>query len=457
MGKPRYKRNPHPGVQIRQRTWKSGLTTFIARFTDPDTNRTEDMSLSKLGLDSADSRKDWAIIKSRSILLRQAEIASGARRKTETPIEQALRDYMDLMETKLRKSTLAAYRDAIARLRAWAIADGIAYTEQISPSNLWSLQARILIPDKKVAVAGGRRGLKRMSGVKRSPHSVNQDMRSLRTLLNRWRKRGITPQLSSDSIADALEFMPVPKPIIEFLNKEQISELLRAAMRHDAECFKETREEHKAGAHIGQTARYHPVAPLVAYLLLTGCRADEGFGLKWTDLNQKERQIELREVDRIKTGHGRIIDLMITPLLEKLLATVKLKSTGEFVFGGAAQLPKSHAYSVRRRLIKEFGAPKFTWQMLRKTCGTFLSCSQGIYGSASAYRSAKRLGHSIEVAERHYVGLIRSVPTEAKTLEAAMQIEDLMTMLCNLQAVVPMNAAPWAYGGPPHALSGGER
>jgi integrase len=457
MGKPRYKRNPHPGVQIKPRTWKSGLTTFIARFTDPDTNRTVDISLTKLGLDSADSRKDWAIIKSRSIMLRQAEIASGARRKTETPIEQALREYMDLMETKLRKSTLAAYRDAIARLRAWAIAEGVTYTEQITPSNLWSLQARILIPDKKVAVAGGKRGLKRMSGVKRSPHSVNQDMRSLRTLLNRWRKRGITPQLSSDSITDALEFMPVPKPIIEFLNKDQVSELLRAAMRHDAECFKETREEHKSGTRKGQTARYQPVAPLVAYLLLTGCRADEGFGLKWSDWNQKERQIELREVDRIKTGHARIIDLMITPLLEKLLALLKLKSAGEFVFGGAAPLPKSHAYSTRRRLINEFGAPKFTWQMLRKTCGTFLSCSQGIYGSASTYYSARRLGHSIEVAERHYLGLMRSVPTEAKTLEAAMQIEDLMAALCTTQAGEQAISTVWAYGDPPPALSGGER
>jgi integrase len=314
-----------------------------------------------------------------------------------------------------------------------------------------------LIPDKKVAVAGGRRGLKRMSGVKRSPHSVNQDMRSLRTLLNRWRKRGITPQLSSDSIADALEFMPVPKPMIEFLNKEQISELLRAAMRHDAACFKETREEHKAGTPKGLTARYQPVAPLVAYLLLTGCRADEGFGLKWADWNQKERQIELREVDRIKTGHSRIIDLVITPTLEKLLALLKLKSAGEFIFGGAAPLPKSLAYSVRRRLIKEFGAPKFTWQMLRKTCGTFLSCSQGIYGSASAYRSAKRLGHSIEVAERHYVGLIRSVPSEAKTLEAAMQIEEVMIALCNSQSGLPLNSTAWSYGDPAPALSGGER
>jgi hypothetical protein len=36
---------------------------------------------------------------------------------------------------------------------------------------------------------------------------------------------------------------------------------------------------------------------------------------------------------------------------------------------------------------------------------------------------SRQLGHSILVAERHYVGLIRGIPIEARTLEAAMQIE----------------------------------
>jgi len=36
---------------------------------------------------------------------------------------------------------------------------------------------------------------------------------------------------------------------------------------------------------------------------------------------------------------------------------------------------------------------------------------------------SRQLGHSVIVAERHYAGLIRGIPIEAKTLEAAMQIE----------------------------------
>jgi hypothetical protein len=36
---------------------------------------------------------------------------------------------------------------------------------------------------------------------------------------------------------------------------------------------------------------------------------------------------------------------------------------------------------------------------------------------------SRQLGHSVIVAEKHYAGLIRGIPIEARTLEAAMQIE----------------------------------
>ena len=32
------------------------------------------------------------------------------------------------------------------------------------------------------------------------------------------------------------------------------------------------------------------------------------------------------------------------------------------------------------------------------------------------------MGHSVAVAEKHYLGLIRGIPRDARTLEAAMQI-----------------------------------
>jgi hypothetical protein len=82
------------------------------------------------------------------------------------------------------------------------------------------------------------------------------------------------------------------------------------------------------------------------------------------------------------------------------------------------------ATAAKKRLKCEYGAPqRFGWQMLRRTCGTFLTNAPGIFGAASAYRSAKQLGHSVAIAERHYVDVLRGIPREAHTLEGAMGIE----------------------------------
>ncbi len=458
MERARYKRNPHPGVQIKKRTWKSGLSTFIARFTEPDSGLVQELSLTKLGLTTPEARRDWAIVKSRAILVRLAQLESGAPLRTETKIEEAIKEYVQMKRAELRSSTLAVYLRSIERLKAWAKNLGLEHTEDIAPKHLAQLRRIILIADKQVALAGGRKGQYKAGGIPRSPHSVNKDLRALRTLLNWWRRNGITPLLSSDSIADVLAFQYPGKPAIVFLNKDAIANLLLAALRHDAACFKETRTEHLSGCLKGLTARYQAITPLISYLLLTGCRADEGFALKWSDWNERERMIELKDVDRIKTKHARNIDLMITPYLERLLAALKGAAEGEFVFGGNRAMPKSLAYSTRRRLISEFNAPKFTWQQLRKTCGTFLTCAPGIYGGASAWHSAKRLGHSVEVAEKHYAGLIRSAPQEAKTLEAAMEIESLMEAVCTVQNGTPIDqalaagAAATRRGPPPFVL-----
>lgn len=51
-----------------------------------------------------------------------------------------------------------------------------------------------------------------------------------------------------------------------------------------------------------------------------------------------------------------------------------------------------------------------------------LTSAPAIYGAASAFMSAKRLGHSVTVAEKHHVGIVKVSP-EARTIEQAMQVE----------------------------------
>ena len=86
------------------------------------------------------------------------------------------------------------------------------------------------------------------------------------------------------------------------------------------------------------------------------------------------------------------------------------------MFGGDSSLPRAAADAARKRLVNEFKATKFTWQNLRQTCATFLTNAPGIFGAASAFKSARQLGHSVAVAERHYLGLVHVYPS-ATTLE----------------------------------------
>jgi hypothetical protein len=52
--------------------------------------------------------------------------------------------------------------------------------------------------------------------------------------------------------------------------------------------------------------------------------------------------------------------------------------------------------------------------------------AKSIFGDAAAFVIAKRMGHSVAVSEKLYAGLVE-VPPDAKTLEAAMQIEPQLT------------------------------
>ena len=65
--------------------------------------------------------------------------------------------------------------------------------------------------------------------------------------------------------------------------------------------------------------------------------------------------------------------------------------------------------------------------MLRteSTCAPVLVNAPGVFGAASAFRESRQLGHSVTIAERHYAGLLRGVPSSAKTIEVAMQVEEL--------------------------------
>ena len=98
------------------------------------------------------------------------------------------------------------------------------------------------------------------------------------------------------------------------------------------------------------------------------------------------------------------------PALVTLLSRMRLRAEGaKYVFGAADPISPNVVKAARRRLLGTYGAPRFTWQELRRTCGTYLTCAPSIYGASSAFLSAKRLGHSVAVAEKHYLGAVTNI------------------------------------------------
>ncbi|MBN1654389.1 MAG: tyrosine-type recombinase/integrase [Deltaproteobacteria bacterium] len=169
------------------------------------------------------------------------------------------------------------------------------------------------------------------------------------------------------------------------------------------------------------------------FSLLSGCRVGEAESLAWQDVDLEALDNDGQPVGEItlkasvtKTKRYRTIGLEVASTLRTLLAAMKLRAGSDsYVFGGKAPLSHTRVEAARKRLLRDYGAPKFSWQNLRQTCGTFLTNAPGIYGAASVFMSARQLGHSVTVAERYYLGVVRGIPREARTLETAMQIEDL--------------------------------
>lgn len=430
--KKRRTRSPHPGVVLLDRTLPSGRKAVQARFRDPDSGKLHKPLLDLTALSTQEARRLWAIQKSKELAKRRMEIEAGGAPVRAKSLEAAIGDYELNAKHRLRDKTLETYGLAFDRLRQWAKREGVQTTGDLTRPRLVGLRDYLITAPRREAKRGGRHAERRDSDRKRGPVTVNRELRSLKTLFHSWRQAGLT-RLSSDDIADTMKALPTPREQPEYLTPAQLRKLLEAAARHDEAVFDETREEHSGLRPKGTTRRYEPIAALTAFLVLTGCRRGEALGLTWADVDldaldsqgRKVGEIRLRAANT-KTHIARTIGLEVSPALHKMLATMKLGAghgaDPQHVFGGKAAYTVDLVETARARMIAEYGAPKFDWQMLRSTCATYLTNAPGIFGAATVFMSARQLGHSVMVAERHYLGVHRGIPREAHTLEAAMQI-----------------------------------
>jgi integrase len=411
-----------------------------ARFVNPDTGEVEKPSLDR-ALTTVELREEWAVRKSKALDKRRLELEGGAHRATGTALSDATDRYFK-DHPQLRPKTLDVYKAAAGKLNTWAARARVRSADDLNGPRLMAFRAELIREPKRGRAKGGKRGAMKATNKPRSPHTINRELRSVRTILGYLRKLALLPRVSGDDLKDGLQRIAVGSERVDYRKPTELQKLLEAAMRHDADVFKATREEHAGKRAVGSTLRHVPIAPFVACVLLTGMRFGEVIELEWRQVDLDALDNEGRTVGEIhlssatKTKKSRTIGLEVSPALRKLLAAMHLQSEKK---GSVFKLTRDTANTALRRLQKEFGAPAGTgWQALRRTCGTYLTNAPGIFGAASAYRSAKQLGHSVQVAERHYVDVARGIPRDARALEAAMQIEtQLAELLATRGAVSP--------------------
>jgi integrase len=428
MAKPKVRRtkSDSPGVVVYKAKLGEGGRAYRwrAKWMDPETGRWKFRDLAKEGCSNAEKRKAWAKDRVRKIEKKKAELEEERKAAQEaadqTELKMAVKVYLREREGELRAKTVTGYRQSAALLLEWARVEGVEVVEDLDPALLGNLRVFVRDRPHRHAAQGGRRGELEAGDRPRKPPTINRDLRALRTLLTEWRRQGRLPQLDSDAIADRLRGVKDLRPVLTHLRSSDLRKLVAAAMRHDAVTWKMTRKEKEEGREPGSTPRFPPITPFLLTTLLTGARFSEVLGLTWSEVDLEADAIVL-DAARVKTGQGRRIDLAVSPSLRGVLAELKLRAReSERVF---AEHTSGTVNASRRRLMKHFGAPPFSWQELRRTCGTFLTCAPGIYGAASAFLSAKRLGHSVLIAEKHYVGALGGLPGAAQTLEGVMGIE----------------------------------
>jgi integrase len=399
-----------------------------ARYKDPDSGKFVKLTLDP-ALTTLEQREAWATAKARELARRRLELQDGAARATGTALTVGIEKFFEA-NARLRPGTLENYRSVANKLAAWAEPRGIRTCDDLTRAKLAEFRTLLLNERKRLHLQGCTRTELRRTDQPRSAHTVNADLRRTGTILTQLIERDLFPRLKHDDLKRALKKIPAPIERVEFLRPHDCRKLLEACLRHDAETFRITRQEHDRQRPLGTTPRYEPVSPFIATLLLTGMRLGEAQALDWDQVELDAVDHEGRKVGEIllegvtsKTHRARTIGLEVSPALRALLAAMRVRSGGR---GAVFQLSLGGAGAAIKRLQGEYGAPAFSAQTLRRTCGTYLTNAPGIFGAASAYRSAKQLGHAVQVAERHYLGLVRGISRDAHTLEAAMQVEDVM-------------------------------
>ncbi len=431
----RAKRSLHPGVKLRGPDPANRMPYYRGVYVDPDTSKTKYERLDDAAYPTKEARKQWAIRKSIAIRKRLAALQDGARKATGEGFDKLIKLFIDSNQN-LREGTLEEYRRTLGVFGRWANEEGIS-PDKITRADLVAFRVWAMKLPKKQAARGKKKGTVIDLEKRRALITVNGDLRVAGTLLTWLISTERLPRLHLDDLVVGLKKYPVDFQFPEFMSRREIKRALRCAMRHDTAVFEMTRKEKEANEK-RTTARYVPIAPFLATAFLAGMRLDELCLIDFrthVDLEHEDLdgnvigQIKLRAEDT-KTHRARFVSFEVSPMLRELIVALHRKANGK---GSVFGVTYDEAQAANQRLRDDFKAPaKLTYQMARSTCSTYLTNAPGIYGSAASFHSAKQLGHSQAVQEKHYAGLVKGIKPEIKTLEVAMQIEEELRMIVDI-------------------------
>lgn len=437
----RNRRSFHPGVRLKRPLPHNRMAYWRAVYDDPDTDKTVYEKLDPDLYPTEESRKQWAIRKSLEIRARRVKLEDGARKTTGEGFDDLIELFLSSNQN-LRDGTLEGYRKSLGNFGKWTRENRVT-PDRVTRADLIEFRVWAMKLPKKQNARNKKRGESIDLDKKRSLITVNSDLRVTGTLLTWLIDAERLPRLHLDDIVKGLKKYPVEFQFPEYLARRKIKRSLLAAMRHDAAVFEMTREEktklgERADSTKGSTARYTPIAPFLACAFLAGMRLDELCLIDFrthVDLDHEDLdgeiigQIKLL-AQNTKTHRARFVSFDVSPLLRDLVIALHKKAGGK---GSVFGVTYDEAQSANQRLRESYGAPpELTFQMARSTCSTFLTNAPGIYGAAASFHSAKQLGHSQAVQEKHYAGLVKGIKPEIKTVEAAMQIEAEVRMIIDI-------------------------
>jgi integrase len=376
--------------------------------------------------------------------------ALKAKPATAKPIAmsiEAARDRFFEDKKQIRPATRADYTSAINAFDRWCNETKTTLVT-LDVDRLRKFRSWAFDQPMRRQMKGHKRGIQEArEGSARSLWTINSDLNSASIFLRFCLRVKYLPLLTMDEIEFGLQRYDTEPVEIDYMKPAALRQLLIACGKHDADCFKMTRDEQARGQKNG-TPRYTPITPAVIGAILSGMRIAElclvtfknHLDLFAVDFEDNEVGHFKLKASETKTRRARYVTFEVSPLLKRLVAVLQQMRNGKGTVFGLST--REEAETAMRRLRDEYGAPpNFTWQLLRKTCDTYLNCAPGIYGAraglftpaqiggspfaaAAADRSSDRQGHTKQVARDFYIKIVKGMPKDATTLEAAMGIED---------------------------------